>query len=79
MYGWIWRRLPLGTPGKIAGSLLLTLAAAALFWYVIFPAVDPHLPFNDGQVTNQDGPPGADNVAPPSSGAPASPRPGRTR
>ena len=52
MYGWIWRHLPFGVPGKLIGSLLLGVAAAALLWYVVFPAVDPHLPFNnDGQVT----------------------------
>ncbi len=54
MYGWIWRRLPFGLPGKLVGSLLLTAAAVALLWYVVFPAIDPHLPFNnDGQVTTQ--------------------------
>ena len=52
MYGWIWRKLPFGTPGKLVGSLVLAAAAVALLWYVVFPAVDPHLPFNnDGQVT----------------------------
>ncbi len=60
MYGWIWRRLPFGTPGKIIGSLLLTAALAALLWYVAFPAIDSHLPFNDVQVT------GTDNPSPPS-------------
>lgn len=57
MYGWIWRHLPFGIPGKIIGSVLLTAAAAALLWYVAFPAIDPHLPFNDVQVTTDDAPP----------------------
>jgi hypothetical protein len=51
VYGWIWRRLPFGLPGKVAGAALLVAAAVALLWYVAFPALDPHLPFNDGQVT----------------------------
>jgi hypothetical protein len=51
VYGWIWRRLPFGLPGKLTGSALLIAATAALLWYVAFPALDPHLPFNDGQVT----------------------------
>ena len=51
MYGWIWRHLPFGTPGKIISALVLAVAVAALLWYVVFPAVDPHLPFNDVQVT----------------------------
>jgi hypothetical protein len=51
VYGWIWRRLPFGIPGKIIGSVLLVAAVAALLWYVAFPAIDPYLPFNDVQVT----------------------------
>ena len=51
MYGWIWRKLPFGRPGKIIGSLVLIGAVGSLLWYVIFPAVDPILPFNDVQVT----------------------------
>ena len=54
MYGWIWRHLPFGLAGKLAGFTLLLLAALALLWYVVFPAIDPLLPFNsDGQVTQQ--------------------------
>lgn len=60
MYGWIWRHLPFGLPGKIVGSLLLVGAIAALLWYQVFPAVEPLLPFNDGQVTQDSTPePGA--------------------
>jgi hypothetical protein len=55
VYGWIWRRLPFGLPGKLAGSVVLIVAAVALLWYVVFPAIDPYLPFNNGGVTSQDG------------------------
>ncbi len=51
MYGWIWRRLPFGLPGRIIGSLLLAVGVAALLWYLVFPLIDPLLPFNDVQVT----------------------------
>jgi len=51
VYGWIWRKLPFGVPGKLIGSLVLVVGIAALLWYVVFPAVDPILPFNDVQVT----------------------------
>lgn len=51
MYGWIWRKLPFGIPGKIIGSLVLIVGAGLLLWYVVFPAVDPILPFNDVQVS----------------------------
>jgi hypothetical protein len=55
VYGWIWRHLPFGLPGKIIGSVLLVTGVAALLWYQIFPAVEPLLPFVDGQVTQEDG------------------------
>lgn len=50
MYGWIWRRLPFGRPGKIVGSILLAVAAGAVLWLWVFPAVHPLLPFDDVQV-----------------------------
>jgi hypothetical protein len=63
MYGWIWRKLPFGRPGKLIGSIVLAAGAAALLWFLVFPAVDPYLPYNYGQVT---GPTGTnqDNVVP---------------
>lgn len=47
MYVWIWRHLPGGLPGKLAGSLLLLVAVVLLLFAVVFPAVEPLLPFND--------------------------------
>ena len=47
MYTWIWRRLPGGLPGKLAGSLLLLTAVVLLLFFVVFPAVEPLLPFGD--------------------------------
>lgn len=58
MYAWIWRKLPLGLPGKLAGTALLATAAVALLWYVIFPWAEPLLPFDDVQVTQDGGVPG---------------------
>ncbi|MFI7574539.1 hypothetical protein [Micromonospora sp. NPDC049497] len=58
MYAWIWRKLPFGLPGKLAGSLLLATAAVALLWYVVFPWAEPLLPFDDVQVTQDSGVPG---------------------
>jgi hypothetical protein len=50
VYVWIWRKLPFGLPGKLIGSTILAVAVLALLWYVIFPAVDTLLPFNDSQM-----------------------------
>jgi hypothetical protein len=88
MYAWIWRKLPFGLPGKLGGSVFLSLVAAALLWYVVFPAVDPYLPFNDTGVTsgedgtiNPNGPINQDNLlpavsdSPSTSPSPASPSP----
>ena len=47
MYGWIWRRLPGGVTGKVIGSAILILAVVALLFLVVFPYVEPRLPFND--------------------------------
>lgn len=62
MYGWIWRHLPFGIPGKIIGSLLLIAGALWLLWYHVFPAVEPILPFDDVVVENGPTEPGADTV-----------------
>ena len=49
MYTWIWRRLPGNTAVKALGALLLILAVSALLLFVVFPRVEPLLPFT--QVT----------------------------
>lgn len=78
MYGWIWRKLPFGTAGKSIGSLLLVAAAVATLWYVVFPAVEPLLPFNDGQVTDSTGTPADGGDSTDQDGVvPASPSPTR--
>jgi putative effector of murein hydrolase LrgA (UPF0299 family) len=47
VYGWIWRILPGGLPGKVIGSVVLVALVAALLLFVVFPWVEPRLPFND--------------------------------
>ncbi|MGY1803034.1 hypothetical protein ACI78T_07120 [Blastococcus sp. SYSU D00922] len=47
MYGWIWRHLPGPTAAKAVTALVLVLAVVALLLFVVFPWVEPHLPFND--------------------------------
>ncbi len=45
MYGWIWRHLPGGTVGRTIISALLVLGVCALLLFVVFPWVEPLLPF----------------------------------
>ena len=56
MYAWIWRTLPGGLPGKLLGSLLLFAAVVLLLFTVVFPAVEPLLPFNDVTVGTEPAP-----------------------
>jgi hypothetical protein len=53
VYTWIWRHLPGGLPGKLLGSLVLLTAVVLLLFFVVFPAVEPLLPFSD--VTVEEG------------------------
>jgi hypothetical protein len=58
VYGWIWRTLPGGLPGKLLGCLLLLSAAVLLLFFVVFPEIEPLLPFNEVTVDSQpSGPP----------------------
>jgi hypothetical protein len=47
VYVWIWHKLPGGRPGKLIGSVILVLAVVALLFLVVFPYLEPRLPFND--------------------------------
>jgi len=53
MYGWIWRTLPGGRPGKVLGSVVLLAAAIALLFVYVFPAIEPLLPFSDVTVDTE--------------------------
>lgn len=61
MYVWLWRRLPGGLPGKLAGSALLLAVAIAVLFFVVFPWAEPRLPFNDVTVN---GPAGSVGLSP---------------
>ena len=45
MYSWIWRSLPGGTATRAGLALLLALATCALLLFVVFPVVEPYMPF----------------------------------
>jgi cytoskeletal protein RodZ len=63
MYAWLWRHLPFRRwQYKLATTLVLVVGVGALLWYVIFPWAEPLLPFDDVQVTQDSGDPGAPDV-----------------
>jgi hypothetical protein len=47
MYGWIWRHLPGNAAVRAAIAVVLVLAVCGLLLFVVFPWVEPHLPFSD--------------------------------
>jgi hypothetical protein len=47
MYTWIWRHLPGNTATKSLAALVLALALAVLLLFVVFPEVEPLLPFTN--------------------------------
>lgn len=47
MYGWIWRRLPGPLGVRIALAAGLAAAVIALLLFVVFPWLEPVLPFNN--------------------------------
>ncbi len=46
MYTWIWRHLPGPTAARAAQALLLFLLVVALLFFVVFPWLEPYLPFD---------------------------------
>jgi hypothetical protein len=51
VYTWIWRNLPGSRPAKTVEALLLVLAVCALLLFVVFPWVEPMLPFTEVTIT----------------------------
>jgi hypothetical protein len=51
LYTWIWRRLPGSTSTRAVEALVLILAVCALLLFVVFPRIEPLLPFTEVTVT----------------------------
>ena len=49
IYGWLWRRLPGSWPARVAILAVLAAVVVVVLFAVVFPWVEPRLPFN--QVT----------------------------
>ena len=50
MYGWIWRHLPGPTAAKLIEATVLILGVVALLFFVVFPWLEPYLPFDHVEV-----------------------------
>jgi hypothetical protein len=50
VYASLWHRIPGGLPGKLAGMSALLVTVLALLFFVVFPLVEPQLPWNDVNV-----------------------------
>jgi hypothetical protein len=50
MYGFIWRHLPGPLVVRILLALMLVAAVVAVLFLWVFPAIAPHMPFNNGTV-----------------------------
>ncbi len=50
MYGWLWRHLPGGRAMRTAQAVVLFAAAVTLLMLVVFPALEPHLPFGQDTI-----------------------------
>ena len=48
-YGWLWRHLPGAWPARVAILAVAAAVVVVLLFAVVFPWVEPRLPFN--QVT----------------------------
>jgi len=51
VYTWIWRHLPGGASAKTLQALVLLLAVCAVLLFVVFPRIEPLLPFTDVTIT----------------------------
>jgi hypothetical protein len=59
VYAWLWRHLPGGFALRLVSALLLLLGVLALLFFVVFPFVEPRLPFQDVTVEDESASDGA--------------------
>lgn len=53
MYAWFWRHLPGNSWLRLVQSLVLFVGIVLLLLFVVFPAVEPHLPFGNVTIDQQ--------------------------
>lgn len=50
MYGWLWRHLPGPLAVRVVLAVLMAAAVVAVCFLWVYPAIAPHMPFNDTTV-----------------------------
>jgi hypothetical protein len=50
MYGWLWRHLPGPVVVRVLILAIAAFAVLAVCFAWVFPALSPHMPFNDTTV-----------------------------
>lgn len=55
MYAWLWRHLPGPTALRALTVIVLLLSVVALLLFVVYPKIDPLLPFNQVNVSGSNG------------------------
>ncbi len=50
MYRWLWRHPPGGTSTRTLQALVLCCVVVAVLMLIVFPALEPHLPFGQDTV-----------------------------
>ena len=50
MYGWLWRHLPGPWVVRVLILAVAALAVLAVCFALVFPALAPHMPFNETTV-----------------------------
>ena len=55
MYGWLWRKLPGGWALKTLESIAMIAVVSVLLVVVVFPWIEPKLPFSDNTVDGSGG------------------------
>jgi len=50
VYGWLWRKLPGRWPLKMLESVTLVLVLSVVLVVLVFPWIEPKLPFSDNTV-----------------------------
>jgi hypothetical protein len=50
MYGWLWRHLPGPLAVRVTLAVLLAAAVVAVCFVWVYPAIAPHMPFNNTTV-----------------------------